>query len=394
MCVTSQQGDCSALPGPGTRSRTWRALAPCTRAPTGRARSGRCAYDGGMTSQTLPVTDPAFDPFAATGRTLGWGVVSTGAIARKVTPDITGMQDARLVGVSSRSQESAEQFAHEFGAQKAYGGSDGLERMLADPEVEVVYVATPHGQHHEHITAALEAGKHVVSEKAFTITAREAREVADLAREKNLFLMEGLWTRFMPLRARVAQLLEAGEIGPVRWVQANLGARATSDSEHRLWRVDAGGGALLDLGCYVLHWPWLAMGVPESFSARTVKRGQVDGLTSITAFYPEGAAQMTASLVSVPSKTAVISGEQGVITVHGPLHKSESFTLARPDGTETTEAWPLAGVGYVYEMREATRCIQEGLLESPTMPLADTVAQMEWFDQIREQIGLAYPGHE
>lgn len=346
-----------------------------------------------MATTPLPVTDPSFDPFAATGRTLGWGVISTGAIARKVTPDITGMQDARLVAVSSRSQDSADDFAREFGAEKAYGGESGMQKLLEDPDVEVVYVATPHGQHHEHMLAALRAGKHVVCEKAFTITAAEAREVVELAREKQLFLMEGLWTRFMPLRARVAEILEAGEIGQVRWVQANLGSRATPDKTHRLWREDAGGGALLDLGCYVFHWPWLALGAPTSLSASTVKRGNVDALTSITAEYGNSYAQMMATLVSVPSKIASISGHEGVIVVDGPLHKSESFTVTLLDGTERTESWPLAGRGYVYEMREATRCIQEGLTESPVMPWADTIAQMEWFDEIRAQIGVEYPGH-
>ncbi|KTR73690.1 oxidoreductase, partial [Rothia kristinae] len=148
--------------------------------------------------------DPrASDPRTATGRTLGWGIVSTGAIARKVTPEIALLADARLVGVSSRSEEPARAFAEEFGVARAYGGPDGMGRMLADPEVQVVYIATPHGQHHEHIRAALEAGKHVVCEKALTITAAQARDVVELADQRGLFLMEGLWTRFLPIRARI-----------------------------------------------------------------------------------------------------------------------------------------------------------------------------------------------
>ena len=361
------------------------------------------------------------DPFAATGRTLGWGIVSTGSIARKVTPEIAGLADARLVAVSSRRRESAEEFAREFGVARAYGdqpqihddaapaasragaSGTGLAQLLADDEVEVVYIATPHGQHHEHITAALTAGKHVVCEKAFTLNAAQAREVTELAREKGLFLMEGLWTRFQPLRARVAELLGAGAVGTPRWVQADLGFPAPADPQHRLWRQDAGGGALLDLGCYILHWPWLALGspgrLPEDLTVHSIPRGPVDALTSITARFggqndAAAVAQMTGSLLSAGPRRAIISGEEGFLSIDGPLHRAQSFTLTDPSGTEHTEQWPLDGMGYVYEMREATRCIQQGLTESPTMPWADTVAQMEFFDRVRQRIGLAYPGLE
>lgn len=334
------------------------------------------------------------DPRTATGRTLGWGIVSTGNIARKVTPDIALLEDSRLVGVSSRSQDSAEDFTRELGVERAYGGPDGMGRLLADPEVDVVYIATPHGQHHQHIRAALEAGKHVVCEKAFTITAAQARDVVELARKKGLFLMEGLWTRFLPIRARVAEVLASGEIGMPRWAQADLGFRGPSDKQHRLWREDAGGGTVLDMGCYVLHWPWLALGEPTGFTAQTIKRGSVDALTQITATFPQGAAQMNLSLVSQGPRRAVISGHEGFLEIGAPLNRPESFTVTDAEGTVREERHPMVGRGYVYEMREATRCIQEGLNESPVMPWEDTVRQMEWMDQIREQIDVHYTGLE
>ncbi|WP_270241849.1 Gfo/Idh/MocA family protein [Rothia kristinae] len=344
--------------------------------------------------------DPrASDPRTATGRTLGWGIVSTGAIARKVTPEIALLADARLVGVSSRSEEPARAFAEGFGVARAYGGPDGMGRMLADPEVQVVYIATPHGQHHEHIRAALEAGKHVVCEKALTITAAQARDVVELARERGLFLMEGLWTRFLPIRARIAEVLAAGEIGAPRWAQVDLGFRGPADVEHRLWREDAGGGALLDMGCYGLHWPWLAFGEPTGFTASAIRRGAVDALTSITAAFdhaPGGAAtaQITLSLVSQGPRRAVISGQEGVLEVGSPMHRPASFTVTDASGAVREERVETVGRGYGYEMREATRCIQQGLTESPVMPWADSVRQMAWLDAIREQIGVRYPGLE
>ncbi|MCT1367117.1 Gfo/Idh/MocA family protein [Kocuria sp. HSID16901] len=337
------------------------------------------------------------NPLTATGRTLGWGIVSTGAIARKVTPDIAALEDARLVAVSSRNQNSAEEFAQDFGVAKAYGDDDertGYERILADPDVEVLYIATPHGQHYENMLQALEAGKHIVCEKAFTITAEEAREVLDLAGQKNLFVMEGLWTRFHPLRARVAELIESGEIGTPRWVQADLGFRGPADKTHRLWREDAGGGATLDMGCYVLHWPWLALGRPIGVVAQTIKRGTVDALTQVTVTCENAAAQMTMSLVSQGPREAVISGHEGFISIPAPMHQAESFTVTDAQGHSREESWPLIGRGYSYEMREATRCIQEGLLESPVMPWEDTIAQMEFLDEVRRQIEVTYPGHD
>lgn len=331
---------------------------------------------------------------SATGRTLGWGVISTGAIARKVAPEIAALQDARLVAVSSRTAQSAEAFAEQIGVERAYGGADGMDRLLADPEVEVVYIATPHGQHREHIAAALEAGKHVVCEKALTMTAQEAREVIELARARGLLLMEGLWTRFLPLTRRVAQVLVSGEIGTPRWVQADLGFRGPQDSEHRLWRQDAGGGALLDMGCYALHWPWLALGEPTGVSARTVLRGPVDELTQFTADFRDGAAQMTVSLASQGPRRAVISGEEGFLEIGSPLNRPSSFAVTDRDGVRREETVPPEGLGYVHEMREATRCIQQGLLESPHMPWADSILQMELLDQIRQQIGVRYPDHD
>ncbi|WP_178946107.1 Gfo/Idh/MocA family protein [Kocuria sp. TGY1127_2] len=337
------------------------------------------------------------NPLESTGRTLGWGIVATGSIARKVTPDIGALADARLVGVSSRTQASADDFAQEFGVDRAYGDDaehTGYEKLLADPEVEVLYIGTPHGQHYENMLAALEAGKNIVCEKSFTMNARQAREVLGLAGEKGLFVMEGLWTRFHPLRARVAEILESGEIGVARWVQADLGFRGPTEITHRLWREDAGGGGLLDMGCYVLHWPWLALGKPTGFTAQTIKRGNVDALTQITGTFEKAAAQMTISLVSQGPRQAIISGHEGFITIGSPMHQARSFTVTNSQGQIREESWPLVGRGYCYEMREATRRIQEGSLESPIMPWEDTIAQMEMIDEIRGQIGVVYPDHD
>lgn len=342
------------------------------------------------------------DPRTATGRTLGWGIVSTGRIARKVTPDIASLEDSRLVAVSSRAQDSAEAFALDFGVERAYGdaeGHSGLERMLADPEVDVVYVASPHGQHRDHALAAIRAGKHVVCEKAFTVNAGEAREVFRAAREQQVFVMEAVWTRFQPGVQRLLRLVADGEIGEVEWVQTDLGFAAPADPEHRIWRKDAGGGALLDLGAYVMLWPWGAMGFPSGADITARLRDGVDELSSITGSYRGGVAQMQMSLVSSCPSTATISGTKGSIRVNAPMHSPRSAVVSLSGdaqesgqaGSEETLEFPFTGVGYVYEMREATTRIQRGDLESPVMCWDDTLRQMELFDSLRRQIGVRYP---
>jgi predicted dehydrogenase len=363
-----------------------------------------------MTHISAPLLPLDSDPRAATGRTLGWGVISTGRIAVKVTPDIALLEDARLVAVSSRTQASADEFAARHGFARGYGDDDagtGLDRMLADPEVDVVYVATPHGQHYEHTKAALEAGKHVVSEKAFTITAAEARDLVELARAKGLFLMEGLWTRFQPGTQQIIKLVDSGAIGEPTWVQADLGFAAPADPDHRIWRVDAGGGALLDLGVYVLHWAWASMGFPETVDAVTQLKtfegapSGVDALTGLTGRFANGGmAQMQMSLLSDCPSMAIISGTAGSVVVHAPLHATRAATVNRtpadvkesgqPSEVEELE-FEIIGSGYVYEMREATTRIQRGDMESPVMPWADSVRQMELFDSLRAQMGVRYP---
>ncbi|GAA1354160.1 Gfo/Idh/MocA family oxidoreductase [Falsarthrobacter nasiphocae] len=374
-----------------------------------------------MTSLPAPIPAPLLpldaDPRTATGRTLGWGIVSTGRIAEKVTPDIALLEDARLVAVSSRSQEAAEDFARRLGVERAYGDetttaaagrvpATGLERMLADPEVDVVYVATPHGQHAEHARAALEAGKHVVCEKAVTINAAELRGLLDLARAKGLFFMEGLWTRFQPGVQRIMALVADGVVGTPEWIQSSLGFVAPADPDHRIWRVDAGGGALLDLGVYVLHWPWAVFGFPTQVDATARRTASgVDELTGLTGVFEGGhMAQMQMSLVSDCPSTAVISGSGGTLVVEKPLHAPRTARIVRtPAGARLTGqdapaeevlTFELEGKGYVYEMREATTRIQLGDTESPVMSWADSLRQMELFDSIRESIGVVYPNDE
>src|SRR3954454_2763542 len=218
-----------------------------------------------------PGAEPgAPSPLEATGRPLRWGVVSTGRMAGRVTEDIDRLEDAVLQAVSSRSEANALDFAARFGFAASYfdtGPTRGYEQLFADPAVDVVYVATPHGQHYEIARRALEAGKHVLCEKSLAINAREAMELIELARGRRLFLMEAIWSRFLPSMNRAWQIIASGELGTIHWVQADLSFPAPYDVSSRLWNPAAGGGALLDLTVYPLTWALGSLGYPQTVTA-------------------------------------------------------------------------------------------------------------------------------
>ncbi|WP_026819187.1 Gfo/Idh/MocA family protein [Arthrobacter castelli] len=337
-------------------------------------------------------------PLEATGRTLNWGVIATGNIAASVTADIGLLPDARLHAVSSRSRGRAEQFATKFGFTTSYydGGHSplsGYEQLLADPDVDVVYVATPHGQHRTVAGAALQAGKHVLCEKSLTINAREAAELIELAETNQRFLMEAVWTRFMPSVQRAWQIVRSGELGEIQWVQADLGFPAPYDPKARIWALDDGGGALLDLTVYPLTWAFGVLGRPESYTvAGSLNSDGVDRQNALQLTYSSGAqAQLTSSLTASSPRTATICGAKGWLRTNAPLHNPTELTIETMDAGARAETIGQIGNGYVYEVREATRCIQAGLIESPTMPRQDSLETMKFFDAVRADLGVRYP---
>jgi predicted dehydrogenase len=342
-----------------------------------------------------PATD---DPLAATGRPLRWGVVATGNIARTVTAQLVRLEDAALHAVSSRDAARARAFADDLGAPVAYGdggGTLGYERLAADPDVDVVYVATPHGQHYDVAKPLIEAGKHVLIEKSFTITGAEAAALADLAAERGVFAMEAVWTRFLPVYQRALDIVASGELGDVRWVQGDLGFAATRDPRARLWARADGGGALLDLAVYPFTWAFGALGMPSGVHAvGSLTDEGVDASHALTLTYPNGAvAQLLGTLDAQAARTATIGGTRGTLRTFAPLTGPEGFMVMVGDDHRREEVG-LGSARYAWMLREVTRCVQQGLLESPTMPLSHTVATLRLFDLARAQLGVTYPNDE
>jgi predicted dehydrogenase len=317
-----------------------------------------------------------------------WGILGTGKIAKVFATALKDPPDAQLAGVGSRNLASAEFFTREFGG-KAYAS---YEDLVNAPDVDLVYVGTPHPMHYENVRLALEAGKGVLCEKAFTVNRRQAEELVQLARDKNLFLMEAMWTRFLPALAEVRRIVDSGEIGTVRQVNADLGFKADVGPEHRLFNPVLGGGALLDLGIYPLSIAVALLGPVESVLAHAdFGPTGVDEQTGILLRHCGGGMSMcSCSLRARLPSELTIAGERGHVRMNTMFYRAQTVTVVRADGISRTVPTPYAGNGYVHEVAEAQRCWRAGLVESPGMTHADTLALMGVMDEVRRQIGLTY----
>ncbi|MFC8448309.1 Gfo/Idh/MocA family protein [Kitasatospora sp. NPDC057223] len=321
-----------------------------------------------------------------------WGILATGAIAHSFADDLALLPDARLTAVASRTEESARRFADRHGIPRAYGG---WEQLAQDPEVDVVYVATPHAQHHAAAALLLAAGKPVLCEKPLTLNLAEAQRLVGLARERGVFLMEAMWTYLDPAVRRLTGLIADGAIGDVRSVHAEFGFAAPPGPPGRLRDPAAGGGALLDVGVYPVAFAQLLLGTPDTVLALGRVAGDgVDDSTSILLGHPGGAqAVLSCSIVSDMAQRAEISGTRGRIEIPRDFYRPESFVLHRQGHEPEEFRLPRGpGHGYTHEAAEVMRCLRAGETESPLVPLDGTLAVMATLDTARRRIGLRYPG--
>jgi predicted dehydrogenase len=320
-----------------------------------------------------------------------WGILATGLIARMFTKDLTLLPDAEVVAVGSRSQEAADAFGDEFGVPHRHASYDAL---VADPDVDVIYVATPHPGHHATTLAAIEAGKSVLVEKPFTMDAAEATELIEAARRHDVFLLEAMWTRFLPHMVRVREILAAGTLGDIVSVTAEHGQWFEKDAGFRLFAPELGGGALLDLGIYPLSFASMVLGTPQRITAVSDPAFTgVDAQTSMLLQYAAGQhAVLTTTLAAATENAAAINGTAARIEIAGTFYVPTSFRVVDKDGEvlETFESDD-PGRGMQHQAAEVHRCLRAGLKESPVLPLAETLSIMQTMDEIRSQIGLTYP---
>lgn len=322
--------------------------------------------------------------------TIRWGIIGTGAIAHKFAEGLKSVSDAELVAVASRTQEKADAFGEEFGVARRHAG---YERLAADDGVDAVYVATPHAMHKADTMLCLEAGRAVLCEKPFAINEAEAREMVGLARQKGVFLMEAMWSRFLPKHAHLRELLSAGAIGEPRLLVADFGFRAPFDPKRRLFDPALGGGALLDVGVYNVSLASMVFLEEPNDVAALADRGAtgVDEQMAYALAYDGGRlASLSTAVRTTTAMEATVYGTEGFIRVDRPWWCGASLTVTRGGEAETVEL-PHGGNGYNYEAEEVGRCLREGRTESAVMSLDETLSIMRTLDRLRADIGLRYP---
>lgn len=324
---------------------------------------------------------------------LRWGILATGWIAELFVADLKAA-GLNVAAAGSRSAEKAKAFAERFAIANAHGS---YEALVADPDVDIIYVATPHPHHAACAKLALEAGKHVLVEKPFTLNAPEARELVALAREKKLVLMEAMWTRFLPHMRRIHAIIDAGTLGTLRSVHAEHRQFLPSDPKHRLNAPELGGGALLDLGIYPASFACDILGVPQSVAgmARFTATG-VDAEIAITMKHADDAISTSVSALDCAGPNeAVIYGSKARIEIDGIWYIPTGFTVIDYQGNviETFEE-AVESRGMQFQAFEMERLVREGRPESDLMPLDETVSIMQVLDDLRAQIGLVYPGEK
>ena len=317
------------------------------------------------------------------------GVLGAGNISAMVAPTMVVMQEIECYAVSSRSLEKAEAFAKKFGFEKAYGS---YEEMLRDPNVELVYVATPHSHHYEHMMLCIEHGKPILCEKAFTLNADQAKKVRAAAAEKGIFVAEAIWPRYMPSRKIIGEVLSSGIIGKPNTLTGNLSY--VIGGVKRIVEPELAGGALLDIGVYGLNFALMHFGTDidrvES-SVQMTEKG-VDAMETITIFYKDGRmAVLTHSIYCRSDRKGIIHGDKGYMVVENinnpqslTVYDTEDKQLAFYDFSDQIS-------GYEYQFAECAAALAAGKTEAPSMPMADTVYVMEIMDSLRKKWGMVYP---
>jgi predicted dehydrogenase len=322
-----------------------------------------------------------------------WGILGCGRIARKFAADLRLVADAELTAIASRNKETLELFAKDFPCKHLH---NSYEALAANNQVDVIYIATPHSHHYEHTLLCLNHNKAVLCEKAFAINSRQAAEMIKTAEERKVFLMEALWTKFLPHYKKLQELLEQKVLGEIKSVLVNFGFKTSDKSPQRLFDPLLGGGTLLDIGIYNVFMAMSVLGKPDSMEATmTPSPTGVDEQIAVLFKYNSGAmAQLFSSFVTNLPIQAEINGTEGCITLTTRFYEpSATIQLYRqlPGEKEIIAVEKEAGFGYHYEARHVNECLKKGLIESPVMTHADTLLLMEILDRIRNKARIEYP---
>lgn len=322
-------------------------------------------------------------------QTFNWGIIGPGRIANKFAESLSVVKGTKLHSVASNNLEKAELFIQKYNGEKAY---HSYEDIVNDNDVDAIYIATPHRFHYEQTKLALESGKPVLCEKPFTVNYKQAKELFDLAKSKKLFLMEALWTRYLPIFKKVKTLINEGKIGEIKFLSSTFGFTFPRNESDRILNHELAGGTLLDMGVYPIGVSQFILDDdPIEVSANSmIGNTNVDEFTSITLKYNNNIfSQFTSNVLVKTNNDFIIYGTKGQITIHPDFWASTKATIKISEKESViTEGFNCNG--FEYQIEEATNCIKKGMIESSIMTHKNTLANMELMDKIREKIGLKY----
>lgn len=317
------------------------------------------------------------------------GIIGAGNIAGVLARTFARMDGVECYAIASRTKEKAQAFAEKYGFEVAYGS---YEELVEDPKVELVYIATPHSNHYEDMKLCISHGKPVLCEKAFTMNSAQAKEIARLSAENGVYVTEAIWTRYMPSRKMINDILASGIIGKARTLTANLSY--VIHQNYRITAPELAGGALLDVGVYGINFALMHFGTDIERIESSVQMTDtgVDGAESITIFFKDGKmAVLTHSIYNRSDRKGIIHGDKGYLVVEN-INNPQSIAVYDVNDVLVQEIKvPNQISGYEYQVQESMKCLQESRTESVSMPLADSVFVMEVMDSIRKQWGLVYP---
>jgi predicted dehydrogenase len=325
-----------------------------------------------------------------TRKIYNWGILGCGKIAGKFSRDLKNLPNARRYAASARELEKASAFAQEFGYEHAFGS---YRELAQDANVDVVYIATPHSHHEEHAILCIEHGKAVLVEKAFALTARQAARMIDAARHNGVFMMEAFWTRFQPSFRFAREVLDSGLLGPAHLMRSEFCFHSPVDPESRLYNLELGGGALLDIGVYPVFWSQQIFGQPEEIhtSADLAPTGADRSIAMTFKYHGGKIAQLASSLAVCSDTQTEIWCEKGFLRVRRIDPSNVSVTVSVKGEAATEKVFSLNGAfGLYLEAEHVMDCLDKGLTESPELPLSFTLDQMKLLDRIREQAGIMY----
>ena len=322
-------------------------------------------------------------------KTIKWGIIGCGNIANKFASDLSLIEDAELFAVASRSEERAKEFQQKHHANKSYSN---YKELLADEDIDIVYIATPHISHAKWSIKAMEQGKHVLCEKPLALNKKETTQIIETSKKTNCFFMEALWTRFNPSFVAIKKLIDEGVIGTIKYINADFSFKADKPLDGRVLNLELGGGAILDIGIYPTFLTYSLLGIPTEIIARSIFHDitKCDMQTSMIFQYPNAQAVLYSSFTSKSAMIAKISGTEGQIHIPDPWHVPQGFSLIKND-QEKVFNLPTIGKGFSHEILECHQCINENHIESKLWSHQNSLDMITILDKVREQVGLKYP---